>query len=175
MPKGQPIDTHIQLDREPEINKYFKAAIKTRASDVHLKVGQPPKLRIFGDLKNTTGEIMTPEKIEQLVFELLSPAQKEFFLEHGTIDFAWEVGGEDRFRTNVFRQRGFISLAARRVNSKVPPFEDLHLPKTVLEKISDGAQGLVLVVGPTGCGKSTTIAAMIDYINRMRPCHIITI
>ncbi len=175
MPKGQPIDTHIQLDREPEINKYFKAAVKTKASDLHLKVGQPPKLRIFGDLKNTTGEIMTPEKIEQLVLELLSPAQKEFFLEHGTIDFAWEVGGEDRFRTNVFRQRGFVSLAARRVNSKVPPFEELHLPQTVLEKISDGVQGLVLVVGPTGCGKSTTIAAMIDFINRTRPCHIITI
>jgi twitching motility protein PilT len=118
---------------------------------------------------------MTADKIEQLVFELFSPAQKDFFLEHGTIDFAYEVGGEDRFRINVFRQRGFISLAARRVNSKVPPFEDLHLPQTILEKISDGSQGLVLVVGPTGCGKSTTIAAMIEYINRTRPCHIITI
>jgi twitching motility protein PilT len=175
MTKGQPIDTHIQLDREPELNKFFKAAIKTKASDLHLKVGQPLKLRVFGDLKNTTGEIMTAEKIEQLVFELLSPPQKEFFLEHGTIDFAYEIGSEDRFRINIFRQRGFISLAARRVNSKVPPFEELHLPKTVLEKISDTSQGLVLVVGPTGCGKSTTIAAMIDYINRTRPCHIITI
>jgi twitching motility protein PilT len=175
MPKGQPIDTHIHLDHEPELNQYFKAAIKTKASDLHLKTGQPPKLRIFGRLKNTTGEIMTPEKIEQLVFEILTEPQKEFFMRHGTIDLAHEVTGQDRFRVNIFRQRGVISLAARRVNSVVPPFESLHLPKTVLEKVSDDTQGLVLVVGPTGCGKSTTIAAMIDYINRNRSCHIITI
>ena len=175
MTKGQPIDTHIHLDHEPEINKFFKAAIKTKASDIHLKVGHPPKLRIFGSLKNTTGEIMTPERIEELVLEILSPEQKEFFLLNGTIDLAHEITGQDRFRINVFRQRGFISMAARRVNSIVPPFESLHLPKTILEKISDDAQGLILVVGPTGCGKTTTIAAMIDYINRNRHCHIITI
>jgi len=175
MTKGQPIDTHIQFDHEPEMNKFFKAAVKTKASDLHLKAGQPPKLRIFGRLKNTTGDVMTPDKIEELVFEILSPAQKEFFNNHGTIDFAHEVDGKDRFRVNIFRQRGVISLAARRVNSVVPPFETLHLPATVLEKISDGSQGLILVVGPTGCGKSTTIAAMIDYINRTRACHIITI
>jgi twitching motility protein PilT len=174
MTKGQPIDTHIQFDHEPELNKFFKAAVKTKASDLHLKAGQPPKLRIAGRLKNTTGETMTPEKIEELVFEILSPAQKEFFINNGTIDFAHEVDGQDRFRINIFRQRGVISLAARRVNSAVPAFESLHLPATVLEKICDDAQGLVLVVGPTGCGKSTTIATMIDYINRTRPCHIIT-
>src|SRR4030042_1818421 len=123
MPKGQPIDTHIHLDHEPEMDKYFKAAIKTKASDLHLKAGQPPKLRVYGELKNTTGEIMTPERIETLIFEILSPAQKEFFLEHGTIDFAYEVDGNDRFRINIFRQRGAISMAARRVNSLVPPFE----------------------------------------------------
>lgn len=175
MTEGQPIDTHIHLDHEPELNKYFKAAIKTKASDLHLKVSQPPKLRIYGKLKNTTGEVMTAEKIEQLVFEILTDAQKEFFMRHGTIDLAHEITGQDRFRVNIFRQRGAISLAARRVNSIVPAFESLHLPGTVLEKVSDDAQGLVLVVGPTGCGKSTTIAAMIDYINRKRPCHIITI
>lgn len=175
MTKEQPIDTHIHLDHEPELNKYFKAAIKTKASDLHLKVGQSPKLRIYGKLKNTTGEVMTPERIEQLVFEILTNTQKEFFMQHGTIDLAHEITGQDRFRVNIFRQRGAISLAARRVNSVVPPFESLHLPGTVLERVSDDAQGLVLVVGPTGCGKSTTIAAMIDFINRNRSCHIITI
>jgi twitching motility protein PilT len=175
MTTGQPIDTHIHFDHEPELNKYFKAAIKTKASDLHLKAGQPPKLRISGKLKNTTGDVMTPDKIEELVFEVLSPAQKEYFMNFGTIDFAHEVDGQDRFRINIFRQRGVISMAARRVNSVVPPFESLHLPQLVLEKISDDSQGLVLVVGPTGCGKSTTIAAMVDYINRNRACHIITI
>jgi twitching motility protein PilT len=75
----QPIDTQTPLDHEPKLNKYFRAAIKTRASDLHLKVGQTPKLRLFGELKKTTGEVMTPEKMQELVFELLSPAQKEFF------------------------------------------------------------------------------------------------
>jgi len=174
MGKEQPIDTQSPLDHEPKLNRFFRAAIKTRASDLHLKVGQTPKLRLFGELKKTTGDVITPEKMEELVFELLSPAQKEFFLAHGTLDFAHEVDGEHRFRTNVFRQRGLISLAARRVNTVIPPFEELHLPQS-LEMICSSRQGLVLVVGPTGCGKTTTIASMIDYINRTRSCHIITV
>ncbi len=172
--KEHPIDTQLPLGHEPKLNKFFRAAIKTRASDLHLKVGQAPKLRLFGELKKTTGDAITREKMEELIFELLTPAQKESFLEHGTLDFAHEVDGEHRFRTNVFRQRGLISLAARRVNTFIPPFEELHLP-LALETICKSRQGLVLVVGPTGCGKTTTIASMIDYINRTRSCHIITI
>jgi len=174
MVTGQPIDTHIHLEHEPELNRFFRAAIKTQASDLHLKVGQPPKLRIYGQLKSTTGEVVTKERIEQMVFEILSSSQKEFFFKSGTLDFAHEVDDENRFRINIFRQRGVISLAARRVSSNILPFETLHLPPT-LEKISDSRQGLVLVVGPTGCGKTTTIASMIDYINRTRSCHIVTI
>ncbi|HUT47659.1 MAG TPA: ATPase, T2SS/T4P/T4SS family, partial [Sedimentisphaerales bacterium] len=172
--KEHPIDTQLPIGHEPKLNKFFRAAIKTRASDLHLKVGQTPKLRLFGELKKTTGDVITREKMEELVFELLSPAQKESFMKHGTLDFAHEVDGEHRFRTNVFRQRGLISLAARRVNTFIPPFEELHLPPS-LEKVCNSRQGLVLVVGPTGCGKTTTIASMIDYINRTRSCHIITI
>ena len=174
MGNEQPIDAQTPPVHEPKLNKFFRAAIKTRASDLHLKVGHTPKLRLFGDLKKTTGEPITPEKMEELVFDLLSPAQKELFLEHGTLDFAHEVDGEHRFRTNVFRQRGLISLAARRVNTVIPPFEELHLP-LALEMVCQSRQGLVLVVGPTGCGKTTTIASMIDYINRTRSCHIITV
>ncbi|MHC4193014.1 MAG: type IV pilus twitching motility protein PilT, partial [Planctomycetota bacterium] len=113
-------------------------------------------------------------RIEELVFEILTPAQKEFFIEHGTLDFAYEIKHQDRFRINIFRQRGAISLSARRVSSQVPPFEGLNLPP-VVQKIAEAGQGLVLVVGPTGCGKSTTIASMIDHINHTRCCHIITI
>jgi len=174
MDKERPIEVRPGTGREPELNKLFRAAIKTRASDLHLKVGQPAKLRLYGQLKNTTGEAMTAERIEELVFEILSPAQKEFFLEHGTVDFGYEVDGEHRFRTNLFRQRGMISLVARRVNTVIPPFEELNLPP-ILEKICQSRQGLVLVVGPTGGGKTTTIASMIDYINRNYACHIITI
>jgi len=174
MANDHPIDARIEMDHEPELDRFFKAAVKTQASDLHLKVGQPPKLRLLGELKNTTGEVMTQGRMEKLVFEVLSSEQKNFFLKHGTLDFAHEINGEHRFRTNIFRQRGMISLAARRVNSTIPPFETLHLP-SVLETICESNQGLVLVVGPTGCGKTTTIAAMIDHISRTRSCHIITI
>jgi twitching motility protein PilT len=167
-------DQDLSQRREPEINKFFRAAIKTRASDLHLKVGQPPKLRIQDDLKNTTGESLTEQRLEQLSFEILTDDQKQFFLKHGTLDFSYSVSEEERFRVNLFRQRGFVSLVARRVNTEIPTIEQLHLPAT-LKKIADGTQGLVLCVGPTGCGKTTTAVAMIDYINATRSCHIVTI
>ena len=174
MAKSQPIDTHVPLAHEPELNKYFKAAIKARASDLHLKVGQVPKLRIFGVLKNTTGNKMTEQLAEELVFGILSDAQKKFFLENGAIDLAYELSDQDRFRVNVFRQRGMISLSARRIISNIPPFESLHLPP-IVKKIAEGNDGMILVTGPAGCGKTATIASMIDHINRTRSCHIITI
>lgn len=174
MAKSQPIDTHVPLDHEPELNKYFKAAIKARASGLHLKVGQVPKLRIFGVLKNTTGKKMTEQLAEELVFGILSDAQKKFFLENGAVDLAYELSDQDRFRVNIFRQRGMISLSARQIISNIPPFESLHLPP-IAKRIAEGNDGIILVTGPAGCGKTTTIASMIDHINRTRSCHIITI
>ncbi len=174
MGAGQHNSNDTSTAHEPKLNKLFRAAIKNRASDLHLKVGQVPKLRMFGQLKNTMGEVITAQKMEELVSEILTPNQKAFFLKHGTLDFAHEVDCEHRFRTNLFRQRGMISLAARRVESNIPLFKDLHLPP-ILETICDSRQGLILVVGPTGCGKTTTIASMINYINLTRHCHIITI
>lgn len=171
----QPIDSHVHLEVEPEINRYFKAAIKAQASDLHLKVGHPLKLRVNNNIKDTTAEALTEEKIEKLVFEILSDKQKQFFLENGTLDFAYEVGQADRFRVNIFRQRSKISLSARRIISKIPPLETLHLPPAVKAIADKSYEGLVLVTGPSRCGKSTTIAAMIDYINQTRSCHIITI
>ncbi len=174
MTPDQPLDAHKPLDYEPQLNKFFRAAIKTNANDIHLKVGQPPRLRLFGELKNTTGEVLTAERMEELVYEIMSPAQKEFFQKNGTLDFAHEIGKEHRFRINVFRQRGMVSLVGRRVSAHVPSFEDLHLPP-VLSQIAEARQGLVLVVGATGCGKTTTIAAMLDYVARTRSCHIVTV
>jgi twitching motility protein PilT len=112
--------------------------------------------------------------MEQLVFEILSPDQKEFFLKNGIVDFAHEIGDEARFRLNVFRQQNLISLAARRVNTEILPFESLNLPP-ILGKICDSKQGLVIIAGPTGSGKTTTVVSMLDYINRTRSCHIITL
>lgn len=159
---------------EPELNKFFRAAVKMRASDVHLKVGQPAKLRIEGELKSTTGEALTEQKMEKLTFEVLTDEQKRHFLEHGTFDFAYGLTEDERFRVNIFRQRGLISLCARRVNIVIPSLGELHLP-AILTKIADGPQGLVLVVGPTGCGKTTTAVSMVDHINATVSCHIVTI
>jgi twitching motility protein PilT len=171
----QPIDSRVHFEQEPEVNKYFKACIKAQSSDLHLKVGQPPKLRMHEGIRSTTGDAITEKKMEELVFGILSEKQKQFFLENGALDFAYEVGTENRFRVNVFRQRTKISLVARRITSKIPAFETLNLPP-VVEKIADMAhEGIILVTGPTGCGKSTTIASMIDHVNRTRSCHIVTI
>jgi twitching motility protein PilT len=173
--KKQPIDSHVHLEVEPEINRYFKAAIKSQASDLHLKVNQPPKLRLNDGIRSTTAEPLTEEKIEKLVFEILSEKQKQFLMETGNIDFAYEVSQADRFRVNVFRQRSKLSLAARRITSKIPPFESLHLPSSVRDIADKTYEGLILVTGPAGCGKSTTIASMIDHVNQTRSCHIITV
>lgn len=174
MAKGQPIDSRLHLDREPAINKFFKAAIKTNASDLHLKVGMAPKMRIQGHLKSTTGEVLTEGMAEKLIFEILTEKQQAFFLENGALDFAYQVGAMDRFRVNIFRQRGMISLAARHITTNIPPFESLNLPPAV-EKIAEAHDGMILVTGPTGCGKSTTIASMIDHVNNTRSCHIVTV
>lgn len=172
--KDQPIDSHLHSDKVPEIDRWFRAAIKAEASDLHFKVGTPPKLRIHSKLKSTAGEPMTEQQIEELVFEIMTPQQKEFFMQHGALDFAYQVGQLDRFRINVFRQRGCVSMAARRISSRIPPFESLHLPQ-IVQKIAESHDGLVLVTGPTGSGKTTTIASMIDHINSNIAAHIVTI
>ena len=170
----QPISKKLASDKKPELDKYFNLVIKEQASDMHLKGGAVVRIRVGGHLRHTTGEAIPEDHLEEMIFEILSPEQKTFFLENGALDFAYDMGGMDRFRVNIFRQRGNVSLAARRVSSIIPAFETLHLP-AVVQKIAEVHQGLVLVTGVTGCGKSTTIASMLDQINHTRACHIITI
>jgi twitching motility protein PilT len=174
MSTDQVVDMASDTPKEPYVNRFFKAAIKTEASDIHLKVGQTARLRVSGLLKSTTGEVFTDEKLKAIVFEILSPLQREQFIEQGTLDFSYEYSEEQRFRVNVFMQKGHVSLVARRVSATVPSFESLYLPP-VISKIAEAKEGLVLVVGPTGSGKTTTIAAMLDHIARTRACHIVTI
>lgn len=175
MSKGQPVDGHKFSAKEPAINKLFHAMIKAGGSDLHLKVGLCPRMRIQGSLRNTKAAAFTEQGMEDLIFEIITEKQKEFFLERGSFDFAHSLGKLDRFRINIFRQRGTISLVARHITGNIPPFEKLNLPP-IIQQIADKAhEGLVLVVGPTGSGKSTTIASMIDYINRHRSSHIVTI
>ncbi len=170
----QPISEQLTSSKRPEIDKYFKAVIKSQGSDLHLKGNCQPRIRSKGSLRETTGDSIDEVKLEGMIFEILSEAQKKFFLETGAIDFAYDFGAIDRFRVNVFRQRGNVSLVARRVSSIIPKFESLNLPAAV-KKIANIHQGMILVTGVTGSGKSTTIASILDMIIHSRTDHIITI
>ncbi|MCK6472645.1 MAG: PilT/PilU family type 4a pilus ATPase, partial [Planctomycetes bacterium] len=157
-----------------EIDKLFGAAAKNGASDLHLKAGSPPMFRIQGRIVRAKSTPLTSEQIRKLVADIMGPAQDKELLERGAADFAVGVKGVGRFRVNIFQQRGSLSLAARRVQVDIPTVEQLHLPKA-LESISTMEQGLVLVAGITGSGKSTTLAALIQVINQTQAVHIVTI
>lgn len=170
----EPVAADPKKSKGPAINRLFKACTKMGASDVHLKAGLPPSFRLKGDIRRSQEPPLSNEEIESMVFAVLTETQKKFFMENGALDFAHQCPGLDRFRVNVFRQRGMTSLAARRVVKDIRNFEELHVPP-VLKEISKYHQGLVLLAGITGSGKSTTIAAMINHINQSRACHIVTI
>lgn len=156
------------------LEQYFGAMCKAGASDLHFKTGSPPYIRVKSEITAVRGEALSAEEIEDMVCTLMTEQQRARYLELGQIDLAHELPGSDRFRINVYRQRGTPAVAVRRVTKDIPDFEALHLPQ-VMQTIAQGRQGLVLLSGPTGCGKSTTIAAMLQYINKTRPCHIVTI
>ena len=158
----------------PTLDKYFRAMIKADASDLHIKPGLPPHIRVHTNIIAARGAPLTPQQSAQMAYELMDPKQRAYFEERGSIDVAYELEGSDRFRINIFRQRGLIAIAVRRVTRNIPSFEQLHLPP-VMSKIADEHQGLVLISGVAGSGKSTTIAAMLDHINRTRACHILTV
>jgi len=164
----------VRTDQPPRLEKYFRAMCKQKASDLHLKPGSVPHIRVRTIILPTQAEPLSGDDIWAMASELLSPKQQAHFAEHGSIDIAYEIAGSDRFRLNIFRQRGNVAVSVRRVTRDIPDFETLHLPP-VLQKISEEYQGLILLSGPTGCGKSTTIASMLEHINKTRPCHIVTI
>ena len=165
----------VQQIREFEINKLFRIVMKHEGSDLHLKVGIPPMMRLAGTLRQMQLPPLTEEQMEKLTLPIITDAQAEILADTGAVDFAHVVGDEEgRFRVNLFRQRGRLSLAARAVKTEIPDFEELHLPG-IVEDLSKYAQGMILLAGVTGSGKSTTIASMIQYINRTRRVHIVTI
>jgi twitching motility protein PilT len=175
-PGNQPIDEHdLNEEQKPaQLERYFRAMIKADASDLHLKSGAPLYFRTHTALRAAKSEPLSSRDLWQMAQELLTPKQQAYLAEHGNIDVAYEIEGSDRFRINIYRQRGTMAIAVRRVGKHILDFAELHLPP-ILGKISEENQGLVLLSGPTGCGKSTTIAAMIEHINKVRPCHIVTI
>jgi twitching motility protein PilT len=160
---------------EPEINRLFRAVVKHEGSDLHLVVGRAPMMRLRNQIRPMGMPPLTEPDMERLTAPILNERSRKVLEETGGADFAHVIGrGLARFRVNLFRQRGQLSLVARRVNAKVPTFEKLHLPP-VIEKLCHYDQGMVIVAGVTGSGKSTTLAAMLDYINEREHVHILTI
>src|SRR5690349_4054918 len=164
-----------EIRREPEINKLFRMVMKHEGSDLHLKAGLPPMMRLRNAIRHMEMRALSPEDLERLIWPIISERCKKLLEETGGADFAHVVGNDEcRFRVNLFRQRGRLSLVARRVITKIPTFDKLNLPSSI-EKLCHFDQGMIILAGVTGSGKSTTIAAMLDYINQRERVHILTI
>lgn len=144
------------------------------ASDIHITVGRPPIFRINGELETLGGEPLTPEQTESLTKQALTDKLWEELKDKGEIDFSYSSPGKGRYRVNAYKQRGSYAMALRIIPLEIPSMKSLGLP-SVVEDLARLRRGLILVTGPTGSGKSTTLASMIDQINREKSCHILTL
>ncbi|HLG92450.1 MAG TPA: PilT/PilU family type 4a pilus ATPase, partial [Acidimicrobiales bacterium] len=159
---------HANLDR------LLGLVAQVEGSDLHLKAGSPPRIRVDGELRSLEEPELTAEDTRQILDAVLPENLRAHFEERREADFAYSVPGVGRFRTNAFCQRGSVALVMRRVRPNPASFEELGLPD-VVRRLAEEQRGLILVTGPTGSGKTTTLAAMIDHINRTRECQVITI
>lgn len=157
-----------------DLKKYLEALVDAGGSDLHLKAGHPPVLRVHGELRTTKLAKLGPKDLDQLATAIVPPKLTASFEDSGGADFAYTVAGVGRFRVNVFRQRGVAGIVMRRVVPAPPALASLHLTEAV-ERLASEPRGLVLVTGPTGSGKTTTCAAMINHINTTRACAIVSL
>ena len=158
----------------PTIEEILRAAKEAGASDVHLTVGIPPKMRVNGNLITMDYPKMLPADTLEVLVNIMTEVQRERFEERGEYDMSFSIPNCGRYRVNAYKQRGSVALAFRLVGTKVPSPEELGVPESVID-LYQRKRGLVLVTGPTGSGKSTTLAAIIDKINNNRDAHVITL
>ncbi len=163
------------MKAEEKLKQYLKAMGSVKASDLHLRAGRPPVFRVNGQLRMIRNlPEVEPGDTAEMAGVMFNPQEKKVFEERKEVDLSYSLDGVARFRVNVFQQRGLTNIALRMVPAQVRGFEELNLPD-IIKKIASSERGLVLVTGTTGCGKTTTQAALIDYINRNFSRHIITI
>ena len=158
----------------PQIDALFNYMIEHKASDLHLSTGTRPKIRKNGELEELDQPVLTNDQLRTLLFEIATEAQQKIFLDRKDLDFAYEIPDVARFRANYFEQKRGIGAVFRVIPTNILTVQDLGLPDQIL-RLTQLSRGLVLVTGPTGSGKSTTLAAIIDYINSNRKDHILTI
>ncbi len=156
------------------IEDLLKELVTRKGSDLHISNGLPPVARIDGKLVRMDYDVLSPEKIESLLFPMMSNEQRRHLEQEWELDFSYGVEGIGRFRVNFYKDKGCYAAAFRTIATTAPQLEELGMPP-IVTTIAEKPRGLVLVTGPTGSGKSTTLAAMIDYINRTRAEHILTI
>ncbi len=156
------------------LRELLEEMVKAGASDLHLTVGAPPVIRVDGKLQRTSHDMLTSEQIKKLAYSMLNEKQKMKFEQNSELDLSFGIERMSRFRCNLFMQRGNVAVVLRQIPYEIMTFEQLALPK-VCADFSNLPRGLILVTGPTGSGKSTTLAAIIDKINKERPVHIITV
>lgn len=157
-----------------DITQLLVFGVEQGASDCHLSAGEPPMIRIDGELKKLDNPALTKEEVHALVYDIMNDAQRRVFEETHECDFSFELGQVARFRVNVFMQRKGEGAVFRTIPTKVMSLEDLGMPP-ILKQLCDKDKGLILVTGPTGSGKSTTLAGMIDYLNNSFEGHILTV
>ncbi|MFO0774500.1 MAG: type IV pilus twitching motility protein PilT [Nitrospiraceae bacterium] len=157
-----------------DISQLLSFGVKEGASDCHLSAGEPPMLRLHGDLKKLDMPPLSQDQVHGLVYDIMSDAQRKIFEEHLECDFSFALGSVARFRVNVFMQNRGLAAVFRTIPTEIIPLEKLGMPPT-LRQLCDREKGLILVTGPTGSGKSTTLAGMVDYLNETFEGHIITI
>jgi twitching motility protein PilT len=158
-----------------DINQLLEFTINKKASDLHLLPGVPPMIRVNGLLSPVTGiEALTVDQVKELVFALVNEEQKEILSVNKELDFSLSFKNQNRFRVNAYHQKGNLAAALRFIPNRIPTIDELNLPK-ICHTFTELKQGFILVTGPTGHGKSTALAAIIDEINQLRPVHIVTI
>ena len=157
-----------------DLDQVLREAVERGASDIHIKVGSPPHIRLDGELVPVSADGAQAADTERIAFAIMPKPRAEEFLATNEADFAYSLNGVGRFRVNVFRQRGSVAMVLRYILPGIPPMEELGLPP-VVRRLAEEHRGLVLVTGPTGSGKTTTLAAMIDHINETQARHIVTI
>lgn len=165
----------MDTKNKSQLDNLFKTAVEQKASDLHIIVGKPPIIRVDGELKEIPNEsVLTDQSAQALIFGILTPPQQEKFVTEREMDMSYEISDFSRFRVNIHWEKGNVGLVARIVASRIPTMEQILMPR-ISYQLTRLTDGLILVTGPTGSGKSTTLAAMLNLVNTERNCHIVTL